>query len=148
MKRLAIPLRLQQLVSSSMMVVDNLMIGSLGDNALAALMQASQVTFLFLVFIFGITSATTAFTSQFWGNRDLLSIRRTYGLALICGQVIGWAFCILCFFSPQTLLRLFTDEPEVLSLGAQYLSIVCFSYPFIGAGFILGSILRGTGDVK
>ena len=70
-----------------------------------------------------------------------MSIRRTYGLALICGQVIGWAFCILCFFSPQTLLRLFTDEPEVLSLGAQYLNIVCFSYPFIGAGFILGSIL-------
>lgn len=148
MKRLAVPLMLQQLVSSSMMVVDNLMIGSLGDNALAALMQANQVTFLFLVFIFGITSATTAFASQFWGNRDLLSIRRTYGLALICGQVIGWAFCILCFFSPQTLLRLFTDEPEVLSLGAQYLNIVCFSYPFIGAGFILGSILRGTGDVK
>lgn len=148
MRRLAIPMMLQQLVSSSMMMVDNLMIGSLGDNALAALMQANQVTFLFLVFIFGITSATTAFASQFWGSRDILSIRRTYGLALICGQVIGWCFCALCALSPQTLLLLFTNEPEVLELGAQYLSIVCFSYPFIGAGFILGAIMRGTGDVK
>lgn len=148
MRRLAIPMMLQQLVSSSMMMVDNLMIGSLGDSALAALMQANQVTFLFLVFIFGITSATTAFASQFWGNKDILSIRRTYGLALICGQVIGWCFCVLCALSPQSLLLLFTNDPEVLALGAQYLSIVCFSYPFIGAGFILGSIMRGTGDVK
>ena len=119
---------LQQLVASSMTMVDNLMIGSLGDNALAALMQASQVTFVFLIFIFGITSATTALTSQFWGSQDLPSIRRTFGLSLICGQVIGWVFCILCAITPQTFLLLFTNDPEVLALGAQYLSIVCFPY--------------------
>ena len=148
LRKLAIPMMLQQLVASSMTMVDNLMIGSLGDNALAALMQASQVTFVFLIFIFGITSATTALTSQFWGSQDLPSIRRTFGLSLICGQVIGWVFCILCAITPQTFLLLFTNDPEVLALGAQYLSIVCFSYPFIGAGFILGAIMRGTGDVK
>ncbi len=148
LRKLAIPMMLQQLVASSMTMVDNLMIGSLGDNALAALMQASQVTFVFLIFIFGITSATTALTSQFWGSQDLPSIRRTFGLSLICGQVIGWGFCILCAITPQTFLLLFTNDPEVLALGAQYLSIVCFSYPFIGAGFILGAIMRGTGDVK
>ena len=87
LRKLAIPMMLQQLVASSMTMVDNLMIGSLGDNALAGLMQASQVTFL--IFIFGITSATTALTSQFWGSQDLPSIRRTFGLSLICGQEIG-----------------------------------------------------------
>ena len=148
LRKLAIPMMLQQLVASSMTMVDNLMIGSLGDNALAGLMQASQVTFVFLIFIFGIPSATTALTSQFWGSQDLPSIRRTFGLSLICGQVIGWGFCILCAIMPQTFLLLFTNDPEVLALGAQYLSIVCFSYPFIGAGFILGAIMRGTGDVK
>ena len=148
LRKLAIPMMLQQLVASSMTMVDNLMIGSLGDNALAGLMQASQVTFVFLIFIFGITSATTALTSQFWGSQDLPSIRRTFGLSLICGQVIGWGFWILCAIMPQTFLLLFTNDPEVLALGAQYLSIVCFSYPFIGAGFILGAIMRGTGDVK
>lgn len=80
LRKLAIPMMLQQLVASSMTMVDNLMIGSLGDNALAALMQASQVTFVFLIFIFGITSATTALTSQFWGSQDLPS----YGVHLDC----------------------------------------------------------------
>ena len=39
LRKLAIPMMLQQLVASSMTMVDNLMIGSLGDNALAGLMQ-------------------------------------------------------------------------------------------------------------
>ena len=64
LRKLAIPMMLQQLVASSMTMVDNLMIGSLGDNALAGLMQASQVTFVFLIFIFGITSACLLYTSR------------------------------------------------------------------------------------
>ena len=89
MWKLAIPMMLQQAVQSSITLLDNVMVGVLGDNALAALYQANQVSFLMYVFMFGITSGAQAFTAQFWGKRDLASIRKTQGLALIGGQIIG-----------------------------------------------------------
>lgn len=148
MWKLAIPMMLQQAVQSSITLLDNVMVGVLGDNALAALYQANQVSFLMYVFMFGITSGAQAFTAQFWGKRDLASIRKTQGLALIGGQIIGWSFFAICFFSPQTILRLFTQDAEVLALGAEYLSTVCFIYPMQGVTYVYAAILRGTENVK
>lgn len=63
--RLALPVTLQQLVAASISLIDNMMIGGLGDTALAALLQANQVSFLLFVFMFGISSAAQAFTAQY-----------------------------------------------------------------------------------
>lgn len=146
--KLALPMMLQQAVASSITLVDNVMVGALGDHALAALLQANQVSFLMLVFMFGISSATQAFTAQFWGKGDVESIRRTQGLALICGQGIGWLFFLAATCFPEVILRLFTSDEAVLALGVEYLQVVCFTYPMVGMTYAYAAVLRGTGNVK
>lgn len=146
--KLALPMMLQQAVASSITLVDNVMVGALGDYALAALLQANQVSFLMLVFMFGVSSATQAFTAQFWGKADMESIRRTQGLALICGQVIGWSFFLAALCFPRGILCLFTSDEAVLTLGVDYLQVVCFTYPMVGMTYVYAAVLRGTGNVK
>ncbi len=146
--RLAIPIMLQQLVSASISMLGNMMIGGLGDNALAALLQATQVSFMMLVFMFGISSTTQAFAAQFWGQQDIRSIRKTLGFSLLCGQVIGWGFFAVSFIAPDAILSLYTKDPAVHALGVQYLRIVCFGYPMIGLTNVYAAVLRGTENVK
>jgi putative MATE family efflux protein len=146
--RLALPMMLQQLIMSSISLLDNMMIGSLGDNALAALLQASQISFLLFVFLFGITSATQAFTAQFWGQNDIASIRKTQGFSILCGQVVSVGFFLGAFFAPGPILSLFTRDPAVHALGVDYLRIVSFGFPLIGMTYVNAAVLRGTENVK
>ncbi len=146
--RLAIPIMLQQLMSASISMLGNMMVGGLGDNALAALLQATQISFLMMVFMFGISSTTQAFASQYWGQKDIASIRKTLGFSLVCGQVIGWGFFAVSFLAPDAILSLYTKDAAVHALGVEYLRIACFSYPIIGFTSAYAATLRGTENVK
>ena len=146
--KLALPIMTQQLMAASISMLGNMMIGGLGDNALAALLQATQVSFLMLVFMFGISSTTQAFAAQFWGQRDIGSIRKTLGFSLVCGQVIGWAFFAVSFLAPDAILSLYTKDPAVHALGVEYLRIVCFGFPMMGLTNVYAATLRGTENVR
>ena len=84
---IALPVAIQQLVASSVNMIDVMMIGSLGDGAVAAAGAANQIFFLLNLALFGITSGATVFLSQFWGTRDKLNVHRTGSLMLIIGFI-------------------------------------------------------------
>lgn len=148
MLRIAIPIMLQQAVSSSITMIDNMMIGRLSDHALAAVTHANQVSFLLFVFVFGITSASTAFTAQYWGKGDMQAIRRTLGVALICCIVIGTLFLSASQLFSNGIIGLFAKEAAVQQLGVDYLRIVSFTYPMITITHAYASVLRGTERVR
>ena len=81
--RLALPIAVQNLLMSSFARVDTMMIGSLGKVAVAAVGGAGQLSWLMNIVIFGFTSGASVFISQFWGNKDMMGIRHTYGLLLL-----------------------------------------------------------------
>ncbi len=88
--RLAIPIALQSVVASSMQLVDNLMIAAIGsDLPIAAVSQANRVSFLFQVALFGAISGSSIFVAQYWGKRDVLGVRRTFGIATVVGLVVA-----------------------------------------------------------
>ena len=61
---LAIPIALQNLLSSSLAIIDNLMIGRLGDIAVGAVGVSAQIAQLINISLFGITSGGTIFAAQ------------------------------------------------------------------------------------
>lgn len=146
--RIGMPLALQQLVSSSITLVDNIMIGRLSDAAMAAVTHANQVSNLLLVCIFGITSAATAFTSQYWGKGELQPIRRTFGLALCCCAALGTVFLIASQLLTEQIIGLFAKEQAVFDMGVGYLRIVSWSYPLLTMTHAFTSVLRGTENVR
>ena len=145
---LALPIALQNLLSSSLAIIDNLMIGQLGDIAVGAVGVSAQIAQMINIFLFGITAGGTVFAAQYWGKKDLDGIRRTYGLVMLCCITVSSIAAFLFSAFPEFVLGLYTNSRAIIKLGAQYLRIAAFSY--IGIAINLGfcTILRSTEKVK
>ncbi|TJX15236.1 MATE family efflux transporter [Tissierella creatinini] len=143
---IAIPIALQNLITSSLNMVDTLMISSLGQSSIAAVGLANQVFFFYILLTFGINSGSSIFIAQYWGKDDVGSIRKILGLALSISTVIGIIFTIAAFFFPKFLMSLLIQEQEVIEIGAKYLRIVSLSYIVTAISFAYSVALRTTGN--
>lgn len=125
---IAVPVALQNLITASLNMVDTVMIGKLGENALAAVGMANQLFFLFNLVCFGICSGGAIFIAQYWGRKDLRNIRSTMGFILMAVFLCGSLFSVIALVFPKTVMQVFDAEAEVLNLGVSYLRIVGLSY--------------------
>lgn len=148
MMGIALPIALQNLISSSLNMVDTVMIGKLGETQIAAVGLANQVFFLFILLMFGINSGCAIFTAQFWGKEDILNIRRVMGIALISGIGVSLLFGISAHFMPEKILRAFTRDTAVISMGSDYLKIVSISYLITAVSFAYAFASRSIGQAK
>ena len=82
MLTIAVPVAFQQLITAGLNMIDVLMVGQLGETAVAALGLANQIFFLLILFLFGVTSGMSIFTAQFWGKGDTEYIRHVLGICL------------------------------------------------------------------
>ena len=119
----AAPIALQSLIGSSLNLVDNLMIGHLGELPLNAVGVSVQIFFVYWMFVFGFASGAATYISQFYGVRDYVNIRRTTGFTLTVTFGMGLLFFLGAEFFPQYLLRIFTRFPEVIDAGCVYVRI-------------------------
>ncbi|MEF9895111.1 MAG: MATE family efflux transporter, partial [Clostridia bacterium] len=126
--RLAVPIVVQSLMIALMHIVDNLMIGQLGEYQLAGVTQANRITFLLQVTMFGVVSGASIFTAQYWGKRDLAGIHRTLGLGMITGLGVAALFAIPSNICPEVQIRLLIHEEHAMEAGAAYLRVVGFAY--------------------
>lgn len=145
---IALPITLQNLIASSVNMLDTLMITSLGQESLAAVGLANQVFFFYAVTIFGIATGSSIFIAQFWGKKDTMNIRRILGLSLTIGSVLGIIFTLAALFAPQHIMRIFSNDAEVIKLGADYLRIVSTSYIITGISFSYAVASRSIGQAK
>jgi putative MATE family efflux protein len=141
---IAVPVALQNLLSSSVNLLDNLMIGQLGDSAIAGLGIANQVFFLMLFIIFGINNGGAILVSQFWGKKDIPNIRRVLGICLSLGFASASIFTAVSIFSPAFVIRLFSADEQVIASGSAYLGIVGFSYIATAVSFSFAILLRSV----
>ncbi|WDV45674.1 MATE family efflux transporter [Clostridiaceae bacterium M8S5] len=148
MAKLAIPIALQSLIFSLLNMVDILMIGKLGETNIAAVSVANQISFIFMLIMFGINSGSSIFTAQFWGKRDIINIRKILGISLILGVGVGILFAIGGVFFPKQLLRLFTPDDKIINIGERYLVIVVLSYGVSAVSFAFTSASRSINQTK
>lgn len=146
--RIALPIALQSFVMNSLNTVGVLLIGQLGETAVAGVGLANQVFFLLQLSLFGVASGSSMFTAQLWGRRDIPNIRRVLGLALLLGGAVSLFFFILALGFPQTVLGIYSRDPAVIALGSQYLRIFGLCFPFFAVTACYAAVLRSTGDVR
>ena len=146
--KIAIPITIQQFVSSATNLLDVLMVGQLGETSIAALGLSNQVFFLLALFLFGISSGSAIFTAQYWGKHDLPNLRKVMGIGLTLGIAVGLMYTIIATVFPDKLLGLYTNDQAVIALGSQYLRIVGLSYIFTAVTLTFVSVLRSTENVR
>ena len=144
---IALPIAFQNLITASLNTIDTFMISSLSDVAIASVNQANKLFFIFCLILFGISSGSSVFTSQYWGKKDVENIRKVLGICLIVGILLSTFFTILATLTPHFIMRIFTNEIEVINLGSKYLRIVGISYLFTAISFSYVFILRSTQQV-
>lgn len=148
MVTLAVPIAIQNLLTSSFTLVDTLMVGQLGDISLAAVGMAGQWSWLLNMLTFGICSGAAVFFSQYFGEGNKKGFIHTYGLASVSGLFCVAVFMLVGFFAPGTVLRIFNRDPAVLEAGISYLKIAVFSYPAVMMNMLVNMVLRSTKRVK
>lgn len=146
--RTAFPIAMQFFLASAVNLIDVVMIGSLGDDAVAAAGGANQIFFLLNLMLFGIHSGASVFLSQFWGTRDLKNVRRTMGMMYLLSAAAVALFSLGAILAPRLLVGFYVHEEPALTMGASYLRIVGFSYPVTALSMILAMVCRCTGDVS
>lgn len=142
--RLALPIALQSFISASLNLVDNLMVGSLGETELAAVGIGVQLFFIFWMVIFGFTSGCNTFTAQFWGNKNLVNIRKVIGFSLTVSFAAGVFFFIIAVFFAEYFVMLFTDDPAALELAVDYIHIGSPVFLMLGISVSFQTALRAT----
>ncbi len=146
--QIGLPIALQQFVMSSLNLVSVMIIGQLGETAIAAVGLANQIGFLNNLLLFGITSGSAIFTAQLWGKGDVPSIRKVLGLCLSLGMLGGVFFWAVSLFFPQLALGIYSKDAAVVTLGSQYLTIFSWAFLLMPVTFSFAAVLRSTGDVR
>ena len=127
---LALPLILQNLITTSLGFVDTFMVGMLGQNELSAVTAANTPIYLLQIIILGLLSGLSVLASQYWGKGDTDSINRCMGVSLYAGLIIAVSVAAVLFFFPLHVMALVTNNDLLIELGAPYLRIVGLSYIF------------------
>ena len=141
---LALPLILQNLITTSLGFVDTFMVGLLGNYELSAVTAANSPIFVVQVIIFGLISGLTILASQYWGKGDAESINRCMGVAMYAGFLIASAVALVLFFRPLAVMSLVTNNDLLIEMGAPYLRIVGISYVFNAVSSVYVGMQRST----
>jgi putative MATE family efflux protein len=146
--RLAAPIALQNLLTASLGMVASVMVGQLGDAAIASVGLAGQIFFLLNLILFGIGSGSAMFTAQLWGNKDIASLHKVLGLCLVMGIAVASFFLVSCELFPARIIGIFTVDTQVIALGGEYLRIYAVAFLFFSITTGFASVLRSVGEVK
>lgn len=148
MLSLAVPIALQQLISISLNTIDTLMIGSLGEAAIAAVGICNRVFFFFVLITFGIYSGMSIFTAQYWGNNDSINVKKMMGMQMFLGVCVSLVFILIISCFPGQIMSWFIKDSAVIALGKSYFRIVVLSYIFMACSFSVSFAFRSLGIVK
>lgn len=144
---LTLPIALQNLITSSLTLIAVLFIGQLGEAAVASVSLANQVFFLLNLMVFGATSGCAIFIAQLWGKKDVHNIRRVVGVTVKLALAAASFFTLIGFFFPETVLHLYSNDPEVIRRGGDFLHIICWTYGFFAISIVFSMANRSTGNV-
>ena len=145
---LALPIMIQNLFSAAISSVDVLMLNSVGQSAISSVSLAVQYSSILFSVYYGLGTGATMLCAQYWGKGDLRAIEKVEGIALRFSVLISSLFAFPAMLVPELMMKVFTNDPELIGLGAEYLRIVSISYLCWSVSDIYLSVLRSIERVK
>lgn len=145
---LMLPMVAQNLITLAAQMMDSLMLGRLGQIELSASSLANQPFFIFNLLIFGMASGSSVLNAQFWGKRDIRSIKIVISICLKVALTVSILLGAAVMFFPETVMRIYTDDPQIITAGSEYLRIIGWCYFFFGLSNTLLTTIRSVGIVR
>lgn len=145
--RLMLPIAVQNLLGAAVSSADVVMLNYVGQNAIAAVSLAAQLSNILFMAYYGLGTGVTILCAQYHGKGDARAVRAVEGIALRFALAIAAVVCTPALLVPGLMMRFFTNDPELVRLGAEYLRRVSISWLCGGIAEVYISVLRSTGHV-
>ena len=142
------PMAIQNLIVAAVTSADVIMLGYVGQTAIAASSLAEQIQFIIVMVATGLSSGLVMLAAQYWGKKDVQSIKILHGAALRISASFGIVFTIGAMFFPELLMKIFTNEEPLIKEGARYLRAVSLSYLFFSISQIFQAGFKSIERVK
>ncbi|MDD6307425.1 MAG: MATE family efflux transporter [Clostridiales bacterium] len=145
--KLVLPIVIQNLLSAAVSSADVVMLNYVGQSSISAVSLASQyANILFMVF-YGLGTGATMLCAQYYGKGDMQAIQVVEGIAMRFSMLIAICFAGMALLFPEGMMRIFTSDTELITIGASYLRFMSVSYLCWGITEVYLAVLRSIGRV-
>lgn len=152
---LAVPIMIQNAISNFVGLLDNLMIGRIGTNALSGVAISNQLLFVFYLLIFGAIAGVGIFTAQFYGMKDIEGVRYTFRFKIIVNMILTILGILFFLFFSKPLIGTYLlgegspeDALETLNIGMDYMRVMLIGLIPYSIAMAYAGTLRETGETK
>ena len=145
--KLVVPIVIQNLLSAAVNSADVVMLNYVGQSSISAVSLAGNYAGVLFMVYYGLGTGATLLCAQYWGKKDLQAIRVVEGIALRFSLLITLVFSGFALLAPDLMMKLFTNDTELIRIGAGYLRVMSVTYLCWGFIEIYLAVLRSVGKV-
>lgn len=145
--KLVLPIIIQNILSAAVSSADVIMLNYVDQDSISAVSLASQYAGILFSVFYGLGTGTTMLCAQYFGKNDFKAINIIQGIALRFSIICSFLFASAALLIPQHMMRLFTNDQQLITIGASYIRYMSVSYLLWGIIEIYLSVLRSIGRV-
>ena len=145
---IAIPISLQSMITMGVNLLDNIMVGSLGETVMSATALANQYVNIFHICCMGIGMGASVLTARFFGMKDDLNLKRALTIMLRFCFGLSLLFTVPAILTPGTLMRVYTPDQTIIMEGLKYYRFIWPCLILQGLSLTCTLVLRTTGQVQ
>ena len=139
---LAIPVALQSMLQSSFSMVDQIMIGQLGEIQVAGVGLAGKFASIYAVLISAIGAAAGIMISQYLGQENNRGVRQSFFVNLLLSGGIAGIFTAVCILFPERIMGAYTRDAQTRQTAAEYLALISGTFVPMAGAALLSTLLR------
>ncbi|MDY3919917.1 MAG: MATE family efflux transporter [Candidatus Limivivens sp.] len=139
---------LQNVITLSVNLTDNIMLGAYSENALAGVAAVNQIQFVFQQLMLALGDGLVMFGSQYWGKRQTGPMKKIAATAMHTALLIAAVLFVLVTFFPYKAVGIFTTDQVIIGEGVRYLRLIRFTYLFFAVTQLLLAALRSVAVVR
>lgn len=148
LRHVVTPMAIQNLISAAVNSADVIMLGYVGQTAIAASALAGNVAFILFMISTGLSSGLVMLGAQYWGKKDTESIKTLLGIGLRICCTVEFIVAMVALFYPRILMLIFTNEEPLIAEGCRYLRAASFSYIFLSFSQMYQAAFKSIERVK
>ena len=140
--KIAIPVTLQSMLQASFSIIDQIMIGQLGETNISAVGLCGNYSLIFSVVIGAVSTVAGILIAQFIGAKDEKEAWSSFWVSLVVGILISSVFLFTSGLFPRQIIGLYTSDVSIIESGAVYFKVAAFSYVPMAVSMVLSAWLR------
>ncbi len=148
LREIVTPMAIQNLISSAVNSADVIMLGYIGQTAIAASALAGNIAFILFMISTGLSSGLVMLGAQYWGKKDTDSIKTLLGIGLRICVTVETIVALVAAFHPRILMLIFTKDPALIAEGCRYLRAVSVSYVCLAFAQMFQAAFKSIERVK